>query len=880
MNEIRRKLQILQWHSSGRDFVVPLLATAPLSFAAVGLIAGILLQSTISGGRLYHGQVTGWLWFWGIVTTVCAVAILGIFLKNRGQIRPGSAACASIVCFVAVGALRLISFCHLRTNDICKLVGERPRLATIRGTILTQPRTSTKTHWYFAKFQPVDPSSRFYLKVAQLQSPTGWAAVRGTVYMWVDEPVMDLSAGDQIEAFCWLKRIKPATNPGQFDTARYLAHQNIFVAASVKTRQGIKTLGHTGLLAKIRATAQRWASEALLADPSIEKRHEGLLEALLLGYRGDIEPQLYRAFRKTGLLHLISLSGMHLGIIMAAIWWFCKVLQIPRRPRAAVVAVAIGLFILVVPPRAPTLRAAIIAWSFCAAQMARRRQNPLNSLCLAALVLLLVRPTYLFERGWQLSFSAVGGILIFWERIYYWLSELPLVYFDWFFSPTGRLAHVAVAITDRLLKVLSVSAAAWLSSAGVILYHFHTITPLVIVWTLLALPIVAGILVIGLFKGLTFLLLPSLSSLLAGLLGWLSKLPTWVVQVMAQVNINISELLIGRVHPAVIASYYAIGAAAILVPARMWPWRKILYTLALVVVTGALGVTSWRAETRESLTLTCLDVGHGQAIVAELPKGRNILFDGGSLHLNNVGRRVIGPYLDYAGIDRLDAVIISHEDIDHINGLAEAIEDKAVAAVYANETFRTGQSHAARFLVDWLAQKAIAVGPIPEQFEGYPQVKIQRIWPVNSMPSDIELTDNDRSAVLLLEYAGRKILLCSDIEKTAQQLLLQAWPNLVADIIVAPHHGSTRTRRVGFLKALQPQLVLCSGQAEAPEGFRPEFGVYQRCWLSTAEHGAIQIRISKDGTLRVKTYRKRSDQSKKGPSYARLHYEGPAVVRR
>jgi competence protein ComEC len=145
--------------------------------------------------------------------------------------------------------------------------------------------------------------------------------VTGTVRLYVSEPVLDLKAGDSIQVYCRLDRFGPPTNPGQFDTAKYLARKNIFIAAFVKSRDGIKLLQSTPapFFTRLKNRIRQSASRALLDTLLPEEPNRGLLEALLLGYRGNIDSKTYMAFRKTGLLHFISLSGMHLGILIGMV---------------------------------------------------------------------------------------------------------------------------------------------------------------------------------------------------------------------------------------------------------------------------------------------------------------------------------------------------------------------------------------------------------------------------------------------------------------------------------------------------------------------------------------------------------------------------------
>jgi competence protein ComEC len=276
-----------------------------------------------------------------------------------------------------------------------------------------------------------------------------------------------------------------------------------------------------------------------LGDLPDEGSSRGLLEALLLGNRRDVDSDTYRAFLRTGLLHLISLSGMHLGILFGIIWLAAKTAGLMKRPRAMICAIAVGVFLIIVPPRAPTIRAAIICWAFCASLLLRRRPNPINTLSLAAIILLLMRPTQLFEAGWQLSFGSVVAIILFTKRIEAFLNELL----------TDQLPSAKIpAVGSALLRLFAVGLAAWLGTAGILLYHFYTITPLASIWTVLVFPLVSAILALGFLKMILFFLLPTLSTVLGVAVVFLSDALIWIVEVIAR--LEISQMLIGRVSAA------------------------------------------------------------------------------------------------------------------------------------------------------------------------------------------------------------------------------------------------------------------------------------------------------------------------------------------
>ena len=450
MDDIQRKLALIdkQLTAGPANLHRQIISTCPLVFVAVGLIVGILIQHT------FDLSLPLWLILLALLTvaTIFFFIIQQFFSNHHSLLTTHHYATVyfALACFVCLGAIRLTSFHQPRSNDIRNFVTNEPKLATIRGLIITEPYIADNPDWAFARFKPTDPTSSFYLKVSEVKTVAegplgrnGWAKATGTVRVQVDEPVLDLKAGDYIQAYCWLDRFKPPTNPGQFDTAKYLARKNVFLAASIKSRNGIEILRFaqndrwSGAFTKIKSRIRQTATRALLGDLSPAEPSRGLLEALLLGYRRDIDSDTYEAFRKTGLLHFISLSGLHLGILIGIIWWLCKTAGLMKPARAVVCIIAIVIFLLIVPPRAPTLRAAIICCVFCVSFFFRRHPNPINALSLAAIILLLIRPTQLFEAGWQLSFATVLGILLFAERIEFFIYDIYKKLKDIYEKPTN-----------------------------------------------------------------------------------------------------------------------------------------------------------------------------------------------------------------------------------------------------------------------------------------------------------------------------------------------------------------------------------------------------------------------------------------------------------
>ena len=850
MDDIQRKLELIDKQlAGGRNLHKQIISTCPLLFVAVGLIAGIIIQNLIGL------PVPIWL----IPLALFAITAVFLFIIQQSSTNHGAPltnyqyaiAYLALACFVCLGAIRLASYYKPSTGDIRNIVGSERKLATIRGTIFTEPYINRNKQWKFARFAFTDPASSFYLKVTEVKTPAGWAKSAGTIRVQVAEPVLGLKAGDYIQAYCWLDRFKEATNPGQFDISQYLARKNVFIATSVKSRDGIKLLqiSSAGTFTKIKRRLRQTATQALVGELSTEDRSRGLLEALLLGYRGNIDSATYRAFRKTGLLHFISLSGMHLGILAGIIWWLCKTAGLMKRARAIICIITIGIFLLIVPPRAPTIRAAIICFAFCASFFFRRRHNSLNTLSLAAIILLLIRPTELFEAGWQLSFTSVLGLVLFCHRIHFFLYE-KITGLPW--TRKAPITKPFFRIVSRpgpyLLRLFSTSLTAWLSGAGILLYHFYTINLLTSVWAAVVFLPVALILLIGYLKMILSLLLPSAAALLGVIVTGLADLLIWIVKFIA--HLDISQILIGHVSFLPVIFYYCIIAFAGFAYFRHPLIKKAILTVSVSAIIVFLGVTKWQRTYRDNLVITALDVGHGQAILAQLPGKANILFDAGSLHHSNIGQRVVCSFLDYSGINKIDAIIISHNGVDHINGIPEIAEYCKVGGVYANDAFfsKTDQWGTARFLSKHLSKTGLVIQRL-DNFNSDGSARIKFLWPTKQASENEELSDNDKSAVSLIEFAGAEILLCSDIEKFAQREILRLFPNLKAEVVVVPHHGSANTLDADFLKNLDADILIYSCSQRQYEKQRAVKQKNSEKSFYTPKDGAITLCINKNGAI-------------------------------
>jgi len=818
-------------------------ARSPLALLAVGLIAGIVIQHFLNltiGGPL-------------AILGLCTITIITFLFLQNHPARLHVIACAAGVAFACLGAIRLAGFNQPATNDIRNLVGAERTLATIRGHVITEPRLEDRDSWKFGRYLWSEPGTSFYLKLKEAETRSGWAPVTGKVRVQVAEPATDINVDDYIQAYCWLDGFGEPLNPGQFNLKKYLAQRGVFVGASVKSRGGIELLGRGGptFLARVKNRLKTIAAEALFGETSPDDESNAMLNALLLGQRGGLGPAVFDAFCETGLAHFICLSGLHIGILAGFVWWVCRRGGLTKRPRAVVCIIVIALYVLIVPPRAPTLRAAIICWFFCLSVLVRRRPNALNTLSLSAIVLLAIRPMDLIGVGWQLSYTSVLGIILLQQRISNWLFERTIDKIRALEPKENERLFVAFCkgMPGWAVELFSVGVAAWLGGAGILLYHFGAITPMASVWTVLVFPLVFAILALGYLKMALAALLPTAALLLGVIATKLADFLIWIVKLIA--GWNISGVLIGKVSVWLIVLYYLFLLFSRFGHLRKPVVKRAVCRAIVVVILLSLGITKYRSNYRGDLELTCLAVGHGQAVFVGMPGGENLLFDAGSLGTKDCGRRVVVPFLRHKGIGRLDAIFLSHDDIDHINGVPEIVSACEVGGIYANEGLlvKAGTWSTAGYLADCLRDENQQLKLLDEFVLSDGRAKIIPLWPGPEVCRDESVSDNDKSQVILIEFAGRKILLCSDIERFSQEQILHKYPELKADVMVMPHHGSTRNLIDGFVERIGAEILIAScSRTRYEAAFRPPASINA---FYTPVDGAVTVSISTDGEVMV-----------------------------
>ncbi|MCP4711186.1 MAG: DUF4131 domain-containing protein [Planctomycetes bacterium] len=812
-----------------------------------------------------------------ISAAVLIISAIILFRPARLDVKPKHLLPFILIClgFAALAALRYhLIYSYFPPNHIVWCSSDQQRLATIRGAIVTEPYI-TKSTGSFANFDPMhQPRTIFTIRCTEVLSPTGWIDASGLIYVVVSRPAPHLRYGQQTQIDCWIKNRTGPNNPGTVNRLDYYHAARNLVAAYVNYPEAVTIVSPSNdqisLISRARRTLQNFAYAAVIDDTFHEAANsspnndsEAFLMALLLGQRHKLSTQLNENFARTGTLHYLSLSGFHVGLWSGFVWALASLLRLPRFYRGLFTLAALLAFMLIVPPRAPILRAAIISAIFCLAYMTRRTPSNLNLVCFAAIILLLWRPLDLFSPGFQLSFIVVIGIIIFADagarrkliRLPNQLDKIAIEPHDE--VPWWKYLYQKTA--KFIIALFSVAIVAWLVGLPLIAYHFNRFTPYAILGSVCLFPLISLTLLLGFTKLLLTGLFPVVGFILAPPLHYLSQATIFTTQSLAQLpaaNIN-------TVSPPLwfIAFFYLLLIHAAFSVKRGYPIARPTI-LAIGTWIFAFFILLPFNANRNQTRLDLIAVGHGCAAIVQLPDGKVICYDAGSMSNFNAGQYTLTPYLRSYGITRIDAVFISHSNLDHYNALPELCQNFKVAAIYTTEYFPQEPSRATQYLIENINElnipvKTLSPGPFtfPDHTPSADTYQIEVLWPLDQNLTG-PIDTNDSSLVLRIDSDNGSILLCGDIEKHPQRKLIDSLPKnkLNADILLLPHHGSASSTLPEFINTINPKLSLASNNATQQKSLETlQNKLPQRNFLSTFNHGAITTTLTKNG-IQIDTF--------------------------
>jgi len=630
-----------------------------------------------------------------------------------------------------------------------------------------------------------------------------------------------LQRGDVFAATGVWSRLPHATNPGQFDMAAYFAQHG--VAYRFTARRGALRWCTPPLSPRLRAWRAldrlRAAARAALAGPPSLHNEAIVLRGMVLGVREGIPEDIAESLQRTSTLHIIAISGLHIGILCGLWWALVWLAGIPGRWRGALMLPVLWLYALMVGLRSSVVRATLMFTGLALAPLAARPHRAVHTLAAVAFLYLLIWPEQAGAPGTLLTFLSVAALVAFTPVI-----DAALARARWLQPPPSydrehRLRRFLYAVARYLLQVTVATVSIWAVTWPLTLTRSNLVTPSAWLANLLVIPVISAVLAGGFAALLLAALWPLASSAVLLLTLWLLRGLLWSVDLLGA--LPGSYFALRSLTPQAMLCYYAsisfawywlylYGSATVRVPVR----RRLVGACALLAAVLFFNCTDIRGALPGEFSLTALDVGLGDAFVVRSPEGHTLLLDCGSrFGHSSMGARVVVPYLRAMGVNRLDAVIVSHFDRDHAGGLPEVLKSLHVSAVYAppphpGDVF----AHELRALaaargVHWVTASAGLRrhwGSLRVDVLAPPRLLYDLAR--EALPWD----DNAWSLVVRFQCRGASALMTGDATVASEALQLQRPSRLRSDVLKVAHHGSLSSTSPRFLDAVQPHLALLS----------------------------------------------------------------------
>ncbi|MBE3068736.1 MAG: ComEC/Rec2 family competence protein, partial [Planctomycetes bacterium] len=640
-------------------------------------------------------------------------------------------------------------------------------------------------------------------------------------------------------------------NPGAFDMPTYLRRQGVRACFATDHWEAMKVVEPgADRLRWLVGVLERWAVRRFDAIPSDDGR--AVAAAVVLGRRdllrfdaGEASARdIERAFVVTGTAHYLAVSGFNVGLAAAVVLLVTRLLGLGPRLTAVLVALVVLAYALMTELQPPVLRSAILVWVLCAGWVLGRPPVRMNSLAAAVLVILLARPGDLFTTSFQLSFAVVLGM--------FWLSAKidRALWHRHEEDDSADLPHAEAAPAwGRYLKqTVSISLAAALVSVPLVAYRFHLVGWLAPVGTVLLAPLMFGLMAGSMLLMALPVPVPWVLDLLAAVPDGMARAIVGVVSALARVPGG--HFYVADLSPAWLAVTYGLLAA--------WAWRERLGLARRLLVLASLAAAAvflWTGGHRPPahVRATFLAVGGGNTNLVELPNGRTLLFDAGSALTHvHAGEATIAPALWSRGIERVDAIFVSHAHFDHFKDILPVVERFGVRQVFVPPTFLRRRLRSDDLAVEALLARGVEVRffAAGDRLTGTGRVDVRAVWPRGGRAMTERI--NDGSLVLALADGPRRLLLTGDVEEAAIDGLIAAEPDLRADAMLWPHHGPAPEAVERLAHHTGAGVVVIS--AARPYGLRAVRPVLPAaaCY-HTGFDGAVTVELAPDG-VRVETF--------------------------
>ena len=659
--------------------------------------------------------------------------------------------------------------------------------------------------------------------------------------------------GDRIRFFGHLKRPRNFGNRGGFDYEAYLKERGLYATSFLPDDRQLAIMGDANPFWQALYRFRKRAKKAIFAAASGDAA--AVISAITLGNKGWMDDALADSFRKSGTAHLFAISGLHMGIVAYFFFYLFRWL-LSRSERlllgnsaaklaALLTMIPLSVYLLASGMATSAVRAYIMVSVFLLSLIVEREGEVFNTLSAAALIILFIWPTALFEIGFQLSFITVIAIV-------YMVPKLE----EAFLPAREKMDN---ALFRKFFVFIFVSIAASIGSAPLIAHYFMELSLVAVASNLFLIPLLGFMAVplasLGLFSSLFSVQLASLFFIPAALLSDLAIFISSYISALPFASILVSPPGGGE-----IVFYYIFLIAVFKLKG------KTFLSAALIIpfVFASLSFFDAGADhSKGRLEVNFLSVGQGESMFISFPNGKAMLIDGGGFYNNSfdTGKMIIRPYLLTRGIKKIDYLVLTHPHPDHMYGLLHLLKEFEIGEFWLAEgpLIDDIQKNIMDIAQKKGIKKRLLSDDTADMIIGGAKIEILNPTLGFSEGDDDNSRINNQSIVMRLAYGDIAFMLTGDLEIEGEKKILLDGRSIKADVIKVPHHGSLTSSSSEFLKEVSPGYAVFSVGHQNRFRF-PREEVLNRYLdegariLRTDIHGAVSF-ITDGKSLKMETFR-------------------------
>lgn len=600
-----------------------------------------------------------------------------------------------------------------------------------------------------------------------------------------------------------LLQVPPAQrNPGQFNYRSYLASQDIFFIVQIQHADSIihiqSAVGNF-FIQTIICPIKRYCEQTFFTH--LNSQTSALLQALLLGEKQDLDKNMIRHFQEIGIVHVLAISGLHVGFIILFVFLLFSVLHIPYKFKIYGLIGVLSMYNVLVQFRPSVIRASLMAVLFLMGRLNERKIMTYNIIFGSGLIILFINPRELFNPGFQFSFIAVLSIVYGHDKLD---GYLPAGKFQDRNRCIGKLAGF---FQKNICTPFLISLAAVIGTLPVTVYYYGMIPVIAVLTNLVVIPLVGIIVLLGIFLLIFSLISPFLAQGVGMIINYINTgLQIFVKYIAAWPFVSIHTI-----KPSLLMTFSLLSALLFILNLnKVWARRWLIF----IITCWTLFFLQFKFFNKHCLEVTFLDVGQGDAAFLKFPNDNTMLIDTGdaSPYWDN-GLNTILPFLKHRGILHINYLLGSHAHNDHIGGFCTLMQTISIDTVVLSPYVYNSDMYAS--VVHLCNTEHIPVKYVKRGDLLYPDknCRVYVLHPTQEFSTAKTYSGaecNNSSIVLKIQYGENGILFSGDLERNGELPILNFASFLECEILKVGHHGSKTSNTQELLNLIQPILAVIS----------------------------------------------------------------------